>query len=238
MDKLPLFYDADMLHNYNIRHYINWWLTQAAHMLLVGPTGSGKTFGLKIVMARIGLYLPDAKIWLCDFKNDDFRGFMADNRRYFGFTNCATGLNEFYQAFEARQQGKDDSRSSLFLCFDEWASFLTMLDKKEAEDAKQKLSTLLMLGRSYNVHVLISQQRADAEYFSKARDNFSAVVAMGIITKESAAMFGFDRSEMKPVKGVGMGHMLVHGTELYSIQVPIVRDTEKLDRAILHAISR
>lgn len=228
--KLPLFWDAELLRA-GIRYPVIWDYEHAAHLLVVGPTGSGKTYAVKLLLGRVSKYVPDAAITVCDFKANDFT-FLRGSGKYYEFTACKQGLDDFYNSFLARQQGNRLDSSFSMLVFDEWASFLNNLEKKEAEAAKQKLSTLLMLGRSFNVHVLISQQRADAQYFSTARDNFSSITALGNPSKESASMLGFDRDAMKPIHQLGGGYMLTNGTDLQEIQVPSIRDSVKLNNAI------
>ncbi len=226
-----------MLLTDGVYHYRRWDYAKVPHAILVGPTGSGKTFLVKLIIARIGLHIKNAGVVLCDFKADDFIGLRGLPNHY-EFSDCTNGLDSYYHAFLARQRGEDTSRDFRLLMFDEWASFLNTVDKKEAETARAKLSTLLMLGRAFNVHVLISQQRADAEYFAKSRDNFGLVIAMGNISKESALMFGFDRDKMEPISGVGYGHMLVNGTDLAAIKVPAVQNVAKLESYIRKAVSR
>lgn len=211
-ERVPLFWDAQLL-ELNCRYPTFWNVNFSPHMLLTGPTGTGKTTAEKLVIGRVATHIPGAQVTVCDFKADDFR-FLCGCQHYYAFTDCLRGLDDFYNAFLARQQGNNSDRSFRLLVFDEWASFLNFLDKKEAETAKKQLATMLMLGRSFNCHVLIAQQRADAEYFGKARDNFSVVVALGNLSKEAAAMFGFPRDEMEPVSGVGAGYMLTNGTDL------------------------
>lgn len=227
---IDLALDTTLLRD-GIKHYYRWDYKRVPHMLVFGATGTGKTHLVKLILARIGLTIPDASVTLCDFKADDFR-FCKGDARYYEFIQCLNGLDEFYRAFESRQSGEDGSRTFKLLLFDEWASFLNLLDKKEADSARTKLSSLLMLGRSFNIHVLISQQRADAEYFSKSRDNFGIVIALGNISKESAAMFSFDRDKLEPVLGIGCGYMLTNGTDMRCIQVPAVRDNAKVERFI------
>lgn len=229
-DNIPLFWQAELL-DYGCRYPAFWNVGFSPHMLIIGNTGSGKTYAEELLLGRVSKYIPDAEVTVCDFKADDFR-FLRGCKRYYEFTDCQRGLDDFYTAFLARQQGNRIDRSFRLLVFDEWASFLNFLDKKAAEEAKKKLATLLMLGRSFNVHVLICQQRADAEYFAKARDNISVVLAMGNVSKESALMFGFPRDEMEPASGVGSGYMLTNGTDLTRIQVPLVRFPERLKAAI------
>lgn len=214
-----------------IRYPVVWDYEHCPHLLVVGSTGSGKTYAVKLIIGRISKFLPGASVTVADFKADDFT-FLRGCSRYYEFTDCKRGLDDFYDAFLARQQGNNLDRSFSMLIVDEWASFLANLGKKEAEEAKRKLSTLLMLGRSFNCHILVSQQRADAQYFSTARDNFNTIIALGNISKESAAMFGFNRDSMQPVRQLGGGYMLTNGTDLQEIQVPSIRDPAKLNRAI------
>lgn len=229
--KLPLFWDAVLLRA-GVRYPVVWDYEHFPHLLVVGSTGSGKTYAVKLIIGRISKFLPGASVTVADFKADDFT-FLRGCSRYYEFTDCKQGLDDFYNSFLARQQGNNLDRSFSILVFEEWASFLlNHLDKREAEEAKRKLSTLLMLGRSFNCHILVSQQRADAQYFSTARDNFNTIIALGNISKESAAMFGFNRDSMQPVRQLGGGYMLTNGTDLQEIQVPSIRDPAKLNRAI------
>lgn len=213
-----------------------WCYSQFAHMLICGPTGSDKTYALKSILYNL-FTTTGTTLWLCDFKNQDFR-FAEDAPRYYGFKNVAAGLNDFYQAFEARQSGADTSEGVLLLVFDEWGAYLSTLDKKQAEAEKAKLSTLLMLGRSFNVHVIVSQQRADAEYFAKARDNFGAILGMGTLSKEAKEMlFSEVKDEMKPVEEIGIGHFL-QGSDLRRIWVPSLAQVDSLNAAILEMVTR
>lgn len=210
------------------------------HVAVSGATGTGKTMAVKLILGRILSEMPDAQVTVCDFKHDDFR-FLDGLKHYYSFLSCSDGLESFFREFQTRQNGECNSRSFRLLVFDEWASYLnTISDKKTIEAEKMKLATLLMLGRSYRFHILVSQQRFDTatSFISGARDQFSFVVALGNISKEAAQMFGFDKDAMIPAHGVGAGHALIHGAEQISIQVPTVQDFCKLDKAILQLISR
>lgn len=219
-----------------VKAALNWSYSGSPHMVIFGSTGSGKTYFAKLLLARIGLHLPKAIITVCDFKADDFK-FLSDSPNYYGFMECTEGLNRFFEMFTARQSGEDTCRDFCMLCFDEWSSYLNILDKKEAESAKNKLATLLMLGRSFNVHVCISQQRADSTYFSNgARDCLSVVIALGNISKESKQMFFSEfKDEMLPC-GRGEGHVLFNGADLKRIIVPTVNNQRKLEYYIRKAL--
>lgn len=204
---------------------------QWVHLLVCGITNSGKSTAVKIILGGISQQYPNAQLTLCDFKADDFR-FLQGCERYYQHTACIDGLETFYSAFVARQQGTDESRDFRLLVFEEWAAFITSIDKKQADAAKAQLSTLLMLGRSFNFHILVVQQRGDAQYFSTARDNFSTIISMGKISKESAAMFGFDHGKMEKIGKIGEGYILSNGAEQEKVSVALVSDMDKLNADI------
>lgn len=74
-------------------------IKQLINMLVIGATGTGKTVAIKILMEKIAKFQPNAKIWLLDFKQFDFRGFSSFPC-YYGYTACIQGLNDFYEAFK------------------------------------------------------------------------------------------------------------------------------------------
>lgn len=154
-------------------------LQQLVNLLVIGATGTGKTVAIKIIMAKISTFRPDAKIWLLDFKRFDFRGFSG-LPRYYGYTDCVQGINDYYDAFKKQQEaGAADGPN--YLVIDEWGSLIMSLDKKEAEQLKGKLAELLMLGRAYQFFPIIGIQRPDASYFASCRDNFNSCIALGIL---------------------------------------------------------
>lgn len=235
---IPILLDEAYL-KLNIEKWLMWEPDKAPHAIIIGNTGSGKTYFSKLFLGKISLYGTNAEIFVCDFKGDNDFSFLIGCKNFYRFMECADGLAQFYNRFVNRQQGQDSSRSMLVLFFDEWASYLNFQDKKQSEEEKKKLSNLLMLGRSFNVHVIISQQRADAQYFSTARDNLNLVVSLGNLSEESKEMLFHEyRKEMLPNRERGTGYMLTNGTDLRAIVVPRINDFEKLHRTIKKAVSR
>lgn len=225
--------DTDCLQS-NIKRYIKWNYEKYPHMLLFGATGSGKTYLLKVCLARIGRYICSAKIILCDFKADnDFAMFPAAYR----FQNCSDGLALAVKILQDRQSDIKADRYPLFLVFDEWAAYLTFLEKKAADTAKGQMAMLLMLGRSFNIHVIVSQQRVDSTFFNAgARDNFSVIIGMGKLSKESVQMmFSEYKDSMNPRMQCGCGNLLLGG-EHYTILVPQVRKLVRVDHFIGKAL--
>ncbi len=176
---IPLVYDEDML---KLHHsiYAPWNITKNPHMAIQGVTGTGKTYLVKQILARIGLYFSDSEITICDFKGDDSFIFLEDSScmRYYRFVECMAGFDSFYESFLDRQAGLDCSRNLRLIMFDEWSSFLNFLDKKQAEEYRKKLSVLIAMGRSFYYHILLAQQRLSAEDFPKVRDNFNNIITL------------------------------------------------------------
>ncbi len=218
--------------------YIQWQYLKYPHMVIFGSTGSGKTYLLKILLARLGLTILDSELFICDFKSDQDFEFLSGKQNFYRFDQCFTGLNKALEILRNRQMKVSSDSHFVMLVFDEWASFINSLDKKQAEQAKQDLSILLMLGRSFNIHVLISQQRLDASYFASARDNFSVVIGMGVLSKESVDMMFHDYKDIiDRNKSQGTGSIIL-GNQFKNIIVPQVRNQSKLETSIVSTVVR
>lgn len=221
-----------------ILKYIEWNYKKFPHMVIFGSTGSGKTYLLKIVLGRIALHIPDAELVICDFKSDDDFSFLQCTSNFYRFEECMKGLDRAMAVLYERQHSLASDRHFFCLVFDEWASFLNNLDKKEVEVAKKKLANILMLGRSFNIHVIVSQQRLDAMYFGQSRDNFSVVFGLGTLSKESVEMmFSEYKDVIQRSKGQGHGSMIM-GKQFHDIVVPRITNINKLHNTIKVAVNR
>ena len=221
-----------------ITKYITWNFQKHPHAVIFGSTGSGKTYLLKILLGRLGKNIGDSEILLCDYKGDSDFQFLQTCNNFFRFDCCIQGLEQALNLLQERQKNITSDRHFFALVFDEWASFVNNLDKKQAEWAKQSLATLLMLGRSFNIHVILSQQRLDASYFNAARDNFSVIFGMGVLSRESIEMiFREYKDRLDPNKNQGQGSLVI-GNQFFDIFVPSVYDSRKLEASILSAVTR
>jgi len=235
---IQLFLNEQYL-SYQIRQGVEWQPEKAPHVVIFGATGSGKTYATKLMLGRISLHISNSQIYVCDYKGDDDFSFLTGISRFYRFQDCSKGLDNFFKRFQDRQSGLDTSRDMIILYFDEWASYCNNLEKKVAEEEKRKLATLLMLGRSFHVHVIIAQQRVDAVYFNSARDNFNLVIGLGNLSQESKDMLFHEfKDQMKPDRKQGTGYMLTNGTDFTPIQVPTINDREKLHKYIKMAVTR
>lgn len=212
-------------------------IKQLINMLVIGATGTGKTVAIKILMAKIAKFQPNAKIWLLDFKQFDFQGFSS-LPRYYGYTACIQGLNDFYEAFK-QQQETSESAVPNYLVIDEWGSFIMSLEKKEAELLKGKFAELLMLGRAYQFFPIVGIQRPDASYFSSARDNFQCCLALGNLSREGRRMVFSDEVAGTITQcSKREGYLYIDGAGLEKIRVADIPDLAELDATIREAMSR
>lgn len=228
----------EALYEYGVQKFIKWNPIKYPHVVIFGSTGSGKTYLLKIILGRICLFIPNAELIVCDFKSDMDFEFLSGSENFYRFNECMNGLNKAVEILHNRQN-KSDAHHFVMLVFDEWASFINNLDnKKQAEKAKQYLSMLLMLGRSFNIHVLISQQRLDASYFNSSRDNFSVIIGMGKLSKESIEMmFSEYKDFIDRNKDQGRGSLII-GNQFNDIIVPRIQDRSKLETTIIKGVNR
>jgi len=238
MSAISLVPDEDLLSSGIVR-YVDWDYTKYPQMVIFGQTGSGKTYLLKLILGRIGKDIPESEILLCDYKGDDDFSFAEGAGNFFRYQDCMDGLAKALQTLKDRQQKVSPERHFVVLVFDEWASFISNLEKKEAEKCKQDLSYLLMLGRSFHVHVILSQQRLDSSYFSAgARDNFSVVFGMGHLSKESVEMmFSEYKDQINREKSQGHGSCVL-GNSLHNISVPQIGNMAALHAAIIAGVNR
>ncbi|PEZ58145.1 hypothetical protein CN372_26095 [Bacillus anthracis] len=243
---MKVFYDLKALNKGNTKR-ISLDFERYAHMIIVGGSGSGKTIALKLILGKISRYMPNTEMFIADFKNDKDFEFLRGNERFYGFADMAKGIEDFYERFEARLKGEDEERHHIFLVLDEYAAFLNYLggDKKNKENIElQKkmlmyMGNLMMMARSYNCHIIVALQRADADYFSKgARDNFTLRLGLGKLSTELKTMIFEDGKQDIVSLGRGKGYLDVDGKPLQVIVVPHISSMDPIDEDILKAIKR
>lgn len=236
---IPIVYSEPLLQA-GYKEYISWDTASAPHIAVAGVTGTGKTYFVKLLCAKVSKHIADSHMTVCDYKGDKDFGFLSDYDRFFRFDACLDGLNGYYNRFlDVQRTGCTDGFH--ILVFDEWGAFLNSLDKKEAEEAKKKLSNLLMLGRSFDFHILLSQQRLNAEDFGKSRDQFNLVCLLGNASKEVISMLFHDYKELiKNDRQRGTGYILINGTgtDFQPFVVPKIASMTNVENAIKEAVIR
>lgn len=232
---IDLFLDDNSL-RYGINRWINFSLDLCPMGLVCGPSGVGKTYLCKQILARIRIATP-CEIYVCDQKSDDDFQFLEGCKHFYRYPNCGNGLHDFYNRFQQRQNGTDKDRHPLVLFFDEWSSFCNASDKKSIEEDKKLLGILVSMGRSFRCHVIISQQRADAIYFNQFRDNFSLCIGIGNLSDESRKMLFPDYAkDLLPDRKRGTGYLSRNGEKPVAFFTPPIKDINMVHRIIREAV--
>ena len=207
------------------------------HMLIVAPSGSGKTYLLTYILGQIAK--KSVKLILADFKGIDFIEFN-DCRNYYKHNSVGEAVDCVFDELQNRMANAsvNSEYEPIYLCIDEWSGFLSSLAvKKEQDNYKQKLANILMLGRGANIFIIMSLQRADSTYIT-GRDNFGNVVGLGTLSKESIAMVFNDNKEMIDPKSKSKGYLQTDGKPLREIVVPMLRNINDTKAIIKTALSR
>lgn len=222
-----------------VKYYHSVDFAKAPHIMTIGGTGSGKTYLNQLIVAKVSIEDKYAQGTILDFKGQDYH-FAKGTKRLYEYDRCLEGLEVFYDKFTQRQLGKDTSTGFRLLVIEELGSMLSFYNKKQVESIKSMIATLVLMGRSFNVHCLISTQRPDASYFSSGvRDSIAVVIALGNLSKEGKSMLFKDYEEnMFPLFSIGAGYMLINGSEFTAIQVPRIKYIEKMESCIQDILDR
>ncbi len=197
--------------------------SRVPHLLIAAPSGSGKTYLLTYILKQLAQ--KPIVLLLADFKGIDFID-MDGCKHYYKHTAVADALNFVFDEMQHRMAEPQPDNQPIYFCVDEWAGFLSLYAKKEQEDFKQKMASILMLGRGVQVFVIMSLQRADAAYIS-GRDNFGNCIGLGHLSKESVRMLFADDADQIQPKPRGKGYLRIDGKPLAEIVVPRLRNMKE-----------
>lgn len=234
---IPLFLDETYL-SHGINKWVLWDMEKAPHGLVIGQSGSGKTYCSRQILAHVSIET-NCEVYVLDYKSDIDFDFLIGCKHFYRYVECRNGLHEFYNRFQQRQNGNDKERYPLLLFFDEWSSYCNAMDKKQSEEDKKILGILVSLGRSFRIHVIISQQRADAVYFNQFRDNFSTSIGMGNLSDESRKMLFPDYvKKLSLNRQIGTGYAAFNGQKPIPIFVPPTKNPFRLERILREAVGK
>lgn len=245
---LILGYDYDKWYGYGIKEPILTDISTSSnsHIILCGMSGSGKSYATNLLFAKICKVTElQGKVYFADFKQDDQFSYLRKCPRYYPYDSSLEALEIVYNILHKRQSGEDISRNQVTLIWDEYmANILAIqsINKKKAEEVMRKVSEILMLGRSLAVRIIISCQRPDASAFpSGSRLNYGIIMIVGapirsiyemLIPKEYIEEIG-ERNF-----GVGEGVVLLQGSKLEFIKIPMVRDVDKMKQVCIDALTK
>lgn len=202
-------------------------LSSHPHLLLTGSSGTGKSQTLMLLLA--GLTFTPYQIWFADFKASTDFSYLDEYKYYATGNQTAELIDQYYGLFEQVRNNTIALNIPQILIIDEYPSFLqylTLSDKKKAEEIKQKIATLLMMGRSIRntqFAVWLTAQRADASIFSSggSRDNFMVWLALGNQSSEAKRMIT-DETLPDTVYQAGEGIIKIDGESIKEIKIPEV----------------
>ena len=215
-----------------------------SHILLCGMSGSGKSYATNLLFAKIAK-IENGIIYFADFKQDDNFSFLRSCPRYYPYDKSIEALELVYETLHKRQSGEDTSRTTVTLLWEEYLANTCALngtDKKKAEDIMRKVSEILMLGRSLGVRLVISCQRPDAAAFpSGSRLNYGIIIIVGAPLRSIYEMLlpkeYIDEIGKRNFK-TGEGIVLLQGSDMRYIKIPMVRDETKMQQICIEALTR
>lgn len=209
--------------------------------LVVGNTGSGKSYALLTILGTYARQSPDVSITICDYKMSSFAQFK-DTPNFYGYEAVPEGIRSVYKEYQERLETDDPERNKQIrvLLIDEYGALISSRDRKAAEDLKTMVGNMLLMGRSLGIRVLVGIQRGDSENFmTGARDQFRAILGLGNLSKEQKKMLFSDfKDSMTERNGIGEGYLLIDGQNIERVKVAEIQDMGALTETIRIAMCR
>ncbi|WP_246579056.1 FtsK/SpoIIIE domain-containing protein [Clostridium algidicarnis] len=228
----------------NISGNISYRLSKTPHSLIVGGTGSGKSF---FILGKIVSYLsltPQAELYIIDPKKADLsllRFIEGMEDRVATETNqIAKMLREVVEIMENRYKnyfndiqafGKnytDFNLPPIIVVFDEFSAFLHSVDKKLSKEVLDYIFTIIMKGRQSGVIVEILMQRPSADDLpTNIRSQMGFKAGLGAMDKIGYNMiFDTNDIEYKTVTNKGGGYIQIDGKHT----APVYFETPYIDK--------
>jgi energy-coupling factor transporter ATP-binding protein EcfA2 len=232
---IPLAYDSNILRYASQQKYIRWDTDLHPNLAILGNSGSGKSYFIRLLMGYISKYAGEnAKAYVCCYKNELLK---APAPRFWGYKDVMKGLEAFKAEFELRLTG-EPCRDFRLLLIDEYISWLSSLESKEADKVKKSIAEMLFMVRSLNMHLILGCHRGMAADFSHGSRDCLNIIFLGSPSKESVKSFcSTEDSDIIEKRDRGEGYTVFDGQKPTAITVPTVRDMDKLDKAILKLVT-
>ncbi|MGX8701806.1 hypothetical protein [Caproiciproducens sp.] len=241
---LTLGYDLDAWNGYEAKISITTDISPAAnsHILICGMSGSGKSYFENALFAKL-IIAESGEYHFAEYKGDDSFAYLRGCSRYYAYKTTLQALDVVYSRLNARQSGEDESNHPITLIWEEYmADVLSLVneDKKAAAVVMNKVSEILLLGRSLSVRLITTMQRPDAVAFpSGSRLNYGVVIVLGAAIKSIYEMLLPDF--MEQAKGrifeKSEGVALLQASQLYFIKVGTVQNSERMRQICVKALS-
>ena len=204
---------------------IKWDIRKTPHALVVGSTGSGKSWFLHCLVH--GFLCMGAELYVCDPKNSglaDYKGVVSDVQvDAAGIMGCVADCVGWIEQRHIQIKKRQDYRteqdfsayglSPVILMIDEYTAFLASLPKKDKEEFKALVGQIVLKGREAGVFVILATQRPDAaDLDGKIRDQLGLRVALGKMSDDGYRMiFGSADQKLKKMSKPGQGYVFMNG---------------------------
>lgn len=211
----------------NLTSKIHWQIGNPPHLLIVGGTGSGKTYLVNSLILEFLKY--DTTLYIADPKASDLATLgKIINPKHTAITENETAklLREVNEEMESRYRTYFSVESSfgktwkdipnlkpLVVVFDEFAAFTSFSSSKITKEVQSYLFNLILKGRQAGVEVVMIMQRPDANLLSgNIRDQFGVRISLGNMTNDGRKMiFGSTDNIYKTIQEIGGGYILIDG---------------------------
>lgn len=228
----------------NISENISYELHKVPHSLIVGGTGSGKSY---FILGKIISYLsltPQADLRIIDPKKAD----LSLLRFVTGFENkVATEANQICRILRETVELMEQRYSTYFndisafgktyrdfnlpvviVIFDEFSAFMHSVDKKLAKEALDYVFQIVMKGRQSGVMVEILMQRPSADDLpTNIRSQMGFKAGLGAMDSIGYNMiFDTNNVEYKTVTEKGGGYIQIDGIHT----APVYFETPYIDK--------
>jgi len=236
-EKITLFagYHSEFL-SLGIRERIEFHPFAPPHLCVCGSSGSGKSFLEAQLLARLADH-KEYELIFSDFKGIDFP-YLLGCPGYYPHMEVGTALDYVTAEMDRRMSNPLPYYHPIFCVFDEWSGYLNLLDRKGQDEAKKKLSALLMLSRTASICIILVMQRMDASNFGSSRDNIGHIICLGSLSEEAKRMISPDHKDMLLPQGRGKGYLVSDGRPPSPLTVPNIRDPERIQNTLKRALSR
>lgn len=242
---LTLGYDLEYWKNFGIKKEINTDISPKtnSHILLSGMSGSGKSFTEFGLLTKLILADPSGEFYFADYKADDMFECLRGTPRYRSFKQTTELLDIVRDRLDARMSGEDKTRHPITLIWDEYvANILALMreDKPKATIVMNKVSEILLMGRSKSVRIICSCQRPDALVFPLgSRLNYGIVIVLGVGKSIYEMLMPDHLDQIKNREfNRGEGAVLLQSANLHFIKIGQVNDMERMKEICIEALSK